>query len=364
MPVTIPTVSEIREQIISDIEAQIGVTVPILPKAFVRVLATVLAGGRHLLYRLARWIYQQIFPQTADAEALLRVGGRYGIIRTPAVRARLTATATGEEDTEIPSGTLWVGAANGLTYEQTADATIASGTATVTVECLTAGADGNLEDAETLTLATPIAGLDSEATIASTVVTGVDQEDIEDYRTRVLQRMQNQPQGGAAPDYIGWAREVAGIVKAFAFRTAAGYVTVYPLQATTGADRIPSTEKIQEVEDYLNSVERRPLCANVLAEAMTKLTVDIEITGLSPSDATTKARIESALEDWLYAAYPQQYVDEVNPTNKLSVAAIWGIIWAAGAIATAVSMEVDSTPYTNYTLADDEIVKLGSLTWS
>lgn len=364
MPITIPTVAEIRDQIISDIEARIGVSVPVLPKAFVRVLAVVLAGGRHLVYRFGRWIYKQIFPQLADAEALLRIGTRYNIIRTSAVRARLTATATGDEDTEIPAGALWVGAGNGLTYEQTADATIASGTATITAECLTAGADGNLEAAETLALATPIAGLDSEATVASTVVTGVDQEDIEDYRTRVLQRMQNQPQGGAAPDYIGWAREVAGIVKAFAFRTAAGYVTVYPLQAVTGADRVPETAKIEEVEDYLNSVERRPLCANVLAEAMTELEVDITITGLSPNDATTKARIQSAIETWLYAAYPQQYTDEVNPTHRVSVATIWGIIWAAGAIATAVSMDVDSNPVTNYTLDDDEIVILGTLTWS
>lgn len=364
MPATIPTVAEIRDQIISDIESRIGSSVPILPKAFIRVLAIALAGVIALVYRFGRWVLKQIFPQTADEKYLLKIGDRYDVIRTPAVRAKLTATATGEEGTEIPAATLWIGKNNGLTYSQTEYAEIDSGSATVTVECLTAGADGNLENGETLQLASPIVGLDTEATVASAVTTGVDREDIEDYRSRVIQRMKNQPQGGAAPDYIKWAREVAGIVKAFAFRTAAGYVTIYPLQATTGLDRIPGTEKIQEVEDYCNSVARRPLCANVLAEAMTELEVDIEITGLSPGDAATKEQIETYINTWLYAAYPKQYTGEVNPTNKLSVGTIWAAIIAANAVATAVSMEVDSSPYTNYTLADDEIVKLGSLSWA
>ena len=103
------------------------------------------------------------------------------------------------------------------------------------------------------------------------------------------------PQGGAAPDYVGWAREVAGIVKAFAFRTGAGYVTVYPLQAITGADRIPAAPKIAEVEAYVGADERRPLCANVVGAAMVELDVDITITGLAPNDAETKANIQAAL---------------------------------------------------------------------
>ena len=42
--ITVPTIAQIRNQIIADIEAKIGQTVPALPRAFFRVLATALAG--------------------------------------------------------------------------------------------------------------------------------------------------------------------------------------------------------------------------------------------------------------------------------------------------------------------------------
>ena len=361
--VTIPTIAEIRAQIIADIEGRIGTTVPLAPKAFIRVLATALAGALSLLYRVAAWVYKQIFPQTADDQALLLQGERYGIIRTAAVKAQLTATATGDDGTIIPVGTLGVHA-DGQVYSLTVAAEIAAGTATISIEALLAGDAGNREPADTLTIASPIAGLDAEFTIVSTVTTGEDQEAIEDYRTRVMERMANHPQGGAAPDYVGWAREVAGIVKAFAFRTGAGYVTVYPLQAITGTDRIPDAPKIAEVEAYVGADERRPLCANVVGGTMTELDVDVEITDLLPNDAATKAAIEADIEAYLYAAYPRQYIDEPAPTDIVSVAAIWGIVHAAGATASAIDMLVDSNPATAYTLDEDEIVALGALTWA
>jgi uncharacterized phage protein gp47/JayE len=363
MAVTIPSITAIRDQILSDISARIGASVPILPKAAWRVLATALAGVLALLYRMTGWGYRQIFPQTADDAALASIGEQYGIIRTPAVAAKLTATATGTDGTNIPAGTFWT--LLGLIYTQDALQVIASGTATIALTCLTPGSAGNIANGLTISVVSPISGMNSTATIASTTTTGVDAEALTAYRARVMTRMQNKPQGGAAADYVGWAREVAGIVKAFAFRTAVGYVTAYPLQAVTGASRIPMAGKITEVQTYLNDVSRRPLCANVLAAAMTERTVDFTITGLSPNDATTKAVIIAAITSYLYAAYPRQYIDELNPTDVLSVAAIWGIISAAGAIATAVTMTVSGIgTVTSYTLAYSELAAPGTVTWA
>jgi uncharacterized phage protein gp47/JayE len=302
MSVTIPSITTIRDQIVSDITTRIGASVPILPKAFIRVLATALAGVLALLYRMAGWTYRQIFAQTADDAALALIGEQYGIIRTPAVAAKLTATATGTDGTNIPAGTFWT--LLGLIYTQDALQVIAGGTATIALTCLTAGAAGNINTGLAISVVSPIAGMTSTATIASTATSGVDIEALADYRARVITRMQNKPQGGAAADYVGWALEVAGIVKAFAFRTAVGYVTIYPLQTVTGSSRVPVAGKITEVQTYVGDLARRPLCANVLASAMTERTVGLTITGLSPSDATTKANIVAAITAYLYAAYP------------------------------------------------------------
>ena len=359
---TPPTIAEIKTQIITDIEGSIGQTIPILPKAFVRVLATALAGALSLLYKYGGWNYKQIFPQTADIDALNLIAGQYDLTRIPAVSAILTATATGENGTIIPSGTIWI--FGELAYSQTAAVEIALGTATITVECLTDGDSGNRDNGDELSLSSPISGVDGIATVASTVTSGEDQEDIDDFRTRIMERIQRQPQGGSTADFVSWTREVAGIVKAFAIRTAPGEVTVYPLQAITGTARIPNSSKITEVQTYVSDPIRRPLCADVIAAAMTELSVDITITGLSPDDADKKTEIEDAITAYLYAAYPRQYPDEVDPTDVISIAAIWAIIYSVEATATAVSMTVSATPYTAYTLGEDEIAKLDVLTWA
>jgi uncharacterized phage protein gp47/JayE len=360
--ITTPTISQIRDQIIADIEGKIGQTIPAMPKAFFRVLATALAGVVSLLYRFAGWAYAQIFPQTADAEALVRIGEQYGIVRLPAVAAELTATATGTNTTNIPAGTLWQ--KDGVVYQQTAAATVSGGSATITVEALTAGDAGNLDNGAVLAIATPLAGLDGTATVASTVTTGVDAESLTAYRTRVLTRLQQRPQGGAAADYIGWALEVPGIAKAFAFNTAAGEVTVYPLIALSGT-RIPAGPKLTEVEDYLNDTVRRPLCANVLAAAMTERTFTLTVTTLQPNTTPIKNAITAALADYLLGRFPQQYADEANPTNMVVRSLIAAEAIAAGATIFEATLYIDGSgsPITYHQLADDELAKLGTITW-
>ncbi len=363
--VTIPTIAEIRDQIISDIEGKLGITVPWLPKAFIRVLAIALAGVLSLAYRFGLWCYKQIFAATADDEALILRGAQYGLSRSPAVRAKLTAQATGDDDTSIPAGTFWIGDDNGLVYQQEETVVISGGVATITVECLTAGDAGNLLIDDTLTIGSPLAGIDNTATVTGTTTTGEDQESIESFRAQVMQREKNKPQGGAASDYVAWALEVAGIAEAYAFRPTPGFVNVYPLTDDADpANRIPGGAKLTEVEDYLDDTVRRPLNATVSAVAFTELDFDVDIADLVPNDATTKANIEAAITAYMYARRPQQYEDEVNPTNVVSAGEITAIAIAAGAqIATVTLKNAGGSPITSYELQDSELAKLRTLSW-
>ena len=360
--ITIPTITTIRDQIITDIEAKIGQTIPSSPKAFFRVLAYALAGVLNQIYRIGAWIYNQIFPQTADDEALANLGGQYGIVRRPAVAAKLTATATGANDTVIPSGTLWQ--RNGTVYQQTVDVSISGGTATVTVEALTTGEATNASNGTIISLTTPIAGVVDNATVVSTVTTGEDVEDIEIYRSRILQFLQARPQGGSVADYVAWALEVAGIVKAFAFNTAAGEVTVYPLISLTGT-RIPDAGKLAEVDAYIEHPDRKPLCATVVTAAMTERIITMVVTGLTPDTIDLRSAIESAWESYLLERFPLQYADESMPTNIISLAGMYAEAIGAGASGLVATMSVDGVPgtITQYQLAESEIVKLGGITW-
>lgn len=360
---TIPTTAEIKAQIIADIESALGQTTPILPKAAWRVLAGVLAGVQSLGYRFTLWAYRQIFAATADEDALLARGEQYGLAPSPAVAAVLTASATGTTGVTIPAGTLWY--AGSLVYSQTADVEIAAGVATVEIEALTAGDAGNLSNGETVTLTTPLAGVDSEATIASTVTTGEDEESLESFRAQVQEREARKPQGGAAADYVQWALEVPGIVKAFAHRITPGYATVYPLVALTGVlgERIPDASKRAEVLAYLSDLHRKPLQSTPVVEEMSEVEFDITVTDLSPDTAALRQTIEDAITAYLLTRYPRQYPDETAPTDVVSAAALSGVAVDAGMESGTLTMEVSGVPLTTRTLAAGELAIFGSITW-
>lgn len=359
--ITIPKISAIADQIITGIEAKIGQTIPSAPKAFFRVLAYALAGVLALVYRYGAWVYLQIFPGTADLESLRRIGEQYGITQLPATAAEFTAIASGVNGTEIPAGELWQ--LGNQVYTQTALVTISGGLASISLLALVAGEAGTPAVGAEISIITPRAGVDEIATVDAVATTGEDAESTEDYRSRILTRTRQKPQGGSVADYVIWAREVPGIVKAFAFRTAPLEVTVYPL--LDAPDRIPGAPKLSEVEAYLQDTIRRPLCANVYAQAMTERVVNLTVTDLQPDTTQTRNAIEAALEAYLLTRYPKQYTDEADPTDQLVRSLLIAESLDAGARVIEADMYLDAevSPTIYYTLANDEIAKLGTITW-
>ncbi len=360
---TIPTIAEIRDQILADIEIATGQTTPVLPKAVWRVLATALGGALHLLYRFGLWLYKQIFTLSMDDDAIATRAAEYGLSRTPAAKWIGTATATGDDDTVISAGELWQ--KDGNVYQVLTAVTITGGTATMDLKSLETGDAVDLTVSDIISIVSPKAGVDKDATVASVTQSGEDAEALENFRSRILSRQQNQPQGGAATDYIKWTLEVAGISEAYAFRPTPGFVNVYPL--TDDADptnRIPSSAKLTEVENYLSDTKRRPLNATVSALAFSELDFDVDIANLSPNDADTKAAIETVIKNYMYARRPEQYDDEVNPKNVISAGEVTSIAIGAGAtVATVTLKNAGGTPITSYTLQDSELAILRTLTW-
>ena len=359
--VTIPTIQELKDQFISDIESKIGQNIPILAKAFMRIFSGALGGILYLLYRFGLWIYDQIFPGLAAEAALLIHGRQFGIIRTAAVKAKLTAIATGTAEEIIPAKTKWF--KDDIVYSQDSDAEIdIYGEAVISITALKSGISGNQVDGAEIEIVTAISGIDKTATISETTRSGSDIEDIDDYRERVEFRYGNQPQGGSAPDYIGWATEVSGIVKAFAFRTNPGEVTVYPLISLT-ENRIPDSEKLAEVLTYLDDTSLRPLCADVLVGEMTELTFDITVTSVSPNTAAMRSAINSAWTNYLLGRFPNQYSGQSVQTDYVSLSGLYREAAGAGADYINFTIYKSASPITYYQLQSDELAKIGTVTW-
>jgi uncharacterized phage protein gp47/JayE len=358
---TIPTIEQLRNQVLTDIQTGLGLSTPLPSRSVWGILATAIAGVLHLVYRFGLWAYNQIFTSTADEQALLLRASEYGLTRTPAQSFRGTITATGVNDTQIPSGSLFQ--ANGVVYATQSLQQISGGTATLTIESLEPSRLSNREIGDILTLVNPIAGIDNQATTASIIQTGEDSEPIEDFRLRLANRQAFQPQGGAIPDYVLWATEVPGISEAYPNQPTPGVVNVYPI--ATGTVRIPTSGKLTEVTDYLNEDIRRPLGpVTIQALAFTDVEFDVDISGLQPNNAQTQSDIEQALETYFLSRRPQIYTDEVNPRNVISQSDVTREASQAGAqIATVVLKNAGGTPISSYTLDPNELSILRTLTW-
>lgn len=360
---TIPTIAEIRDQILSDIESGLNITTPLLPRSVFGILATAVAGVAVLIYRFAEFAQRQIFTQTADSRALELRGAEYGLTRNPATEWRGNATITGVNTTTVPAGTVWQ--KEGVAYEQTSTVAI-SGTTTIAIRSLETGAEKNRANGEELLIVAPLTGVDRTATITATTQTAVDPEPIEAFRARVLQRQQNLPQGGAFPDWIRWATEVPGIAEAFIERPIAGFVNIYPLTDDPNpANRIPSGAKLTEVQNYVSDQRRAPIrAANIDVLAATEIEFDVDISDLSPSNPTLQARIESAIETYMFARRPKQYPDEVDPVDIISAGEITRIAIESGAqVATVDLKTAGGTSITSQQLDPGELAKSRTVTF-
>ena len=363
----IPTTEEINNRIISDIESSIGQSTPLMAKALNRVLAFALSGVFTILYKFGQWAIKQIFTITQDDDSLELKGDQYDIARKIAVAAELTAGFTGDNDTIIPVGQQFRGNSNGLLYSAQSTEIIAGGVAVANVLCLTSGEDSNLVNGSIITILQPIAGLDNQATISATVTEGEDQEAIEDYRARISEREKTPPQGGALIDYVIWAKEVAGITRAFAWghREEAsipeGRVYVYPLNDGE-ASRIPSAPKLTEVQEYIDDPTRAPMQVVIInVPAMTEVVFDIDVSALDPDTAEIQAAFAENVEAYLLEREPQQFTDQLDVKNVISRSGIEAIYINSGAQSVTLTLS-DGGIVEDSTLLFNELAILGTIT--
>lgn len=365
----IPTTEEIKDRIINDIESSISQSTPLLFKAFNRVLAFALSGAFTILYKFGQWALKQIFTITQDADSLELKGDQYDIPRKVAIAAILTADFTGDNGTIIPAGKQFRGNANGLLYSLQTAEEISGGTASGNVLCLTSGEAGNLINGSVLTILQPIPGLDNQATISATVTEGEDQEEIEDYRARISDREKTPPQGGALADYIIWAREVAGITRAFVWghrevsAINPGYIEVYPISDTDPGGRIPDSGKLTEVQEYIDDPTRAPLQAVIIdALPMIEQQFDITVTDLEPNTTAIKNLFAENVEAYLLEREPKQFEEQVEVKNVISRAGIEAIYINSGAQSVTLTIDLVGTgTVEDHTLLYNELAILRNI---
>ena len=224
MPYSRPTLSDLRTQVAQQIAAALPGSDPLLRTSVLKILGDITAGAAHLQYGYLDWIAQQSNPFTASDEYLEAWAALKSVTRLASTPATGTATFTGTNGTVVPSGTVFV-RGDGWRYTTTAPATVAGGVVTVSAQA-DAGSTGNADNGTLVNMFSAIVGINSAGVATSAFTGGADVEDDDSLRARMLLAYQQPARGGSKADYIRWAREVAGVTRAWCLPHADGAGTV------------------------------------------------------------------------------------------------------------------------------------------
>ena len=179
-----------------------------------------------------------------------------------------------------------------------------NGSFPVDIEAVEAGPDGNLVARTRLDTVNPIVGVAGALVMDPGLAGGNPHESQELYRRRILDRIQEPPQGGAAYDYRAWMLAYPGCTRAWVFPKEQGLGTVVCRFAMdeTYPDGIPTTAEVERMAQWLDA--RRPVTAEVFVYAPFPHRVDVEIRdlnwpngGVNPPPAAPPPLLQQAVED-------------------------------------------------------------------
>ena len=260
-------------------------------------------------------------------------------------------------DVTLPAGSVITvtdaGAWQGLKYITTVPTiiTAAIGTADVPVQAELIGSGYILAAPKGARVEDPPAGVIAACIMNATTSGGTEDEPVEEYRTRILDKIADPPEGGAIADWKEWARGIytqnvdnvwvygPGAVVPASFDVS-GYVPagtvgiLYSLDGS-GAAKIPSGANVTAMTNYLLAHPDRPVTALPKAFAPTDNNVPMTLRMHATSGATGGAEI-TALEASVRVALASMLIDRLGglATPGATSAEVVKNSWIHDAIAT------------------------------
>lgn len=393
MALQIPTISELYTQILADVEGELGSSVSIFGKAYIRASVAVQSAKMKLYYLTLAGVQKNIFIDTADPEAIGGTLERFGRVKLgrdpfPATNSKYTVEVTGNIAAIVKAGTQFKSDDNsanpGKLFVLDVEKTIVTVPDTMQLRSLETGLDTRLIVTNTLTSTSPIANVDKLVTVTVEDEIPLGAEDLEVYRQKGIDAYQLEPQGGAPADYRIWSADAQGVLRVFPFAKSGApwdinlYIEATEADSTDGKGT-PTAAILQEVEDVveldpdttkdINDRGRRPMDVIVDFLAITPLDIDVFILGGVGITSELETAITDAIRDYLRTVRP--FVagadvvinkNDVLTSGKLSTVAY-------GAIPDSVYFEtlnfsVDDNPVvTSFTFLNGDIPFLNSVTF-
>lgn len=290
MPFLRPTLSELLTRVAGDISSRLG-AYALIRRLVELAMGHAVAGVSHHLHGHLAYVRDQLYPQTAEAEGLAEWGDWLDEGRKAGARAVGRVQVTGS--VTLPAGTLW---------QSDAGALFRSGSYvapnTYVLEAVELGVAQNLLAGERVRLVSPVEGIDVEGVIALSLSGGADQEDIEDWRPRILTALRRGGFTGASGDYERYALKREGVTRAWERdrRMGAGSVTL-TFVFDGRDDIIPTPDDIASMQTYFAGIQPADLWRlYIIAPVPNILSLTITATGTAVA-----ADYRNALDELLRA---------------------------------------------------------------
>jgi uncharacterized phage protein gp47/JayE len=336
------TLPELIAQAIADIDANLPAANARLAQNNLNVLAIMSSGLTDEQLDAIEYYATQIHVTTANESGLERHAAEWGVPRKDATRAtgRLIADVIGAAP--LPARALFRDQTTLIEVRTTADGILVGATREAPIEAVAPGAASNLSAGTRLITVSPITGV-TGAGLPNDMRGGTDQEDVEVWRSRILDRIQRPPQGGADFDYRRWALEFPGVTRAWVYPREQGLGTVVVRFAmdNTYPGGVPTQDDAAALLAYIEA--RRPVTAEIFVYAPVAHLLDVTIRDLIPRNETTEAAVIDELTDML--------LREGRPGGTIAINWIWEAVSIASGVRTH---KIDAPP-------DDVAIPIGGL---
>ena len=392
MAVTIPTLNQLYTDILGQLKSELGITIPLFGRNFLRALAAVQAAKLKLIYLMIGDVQKNIFVDTADPESIggtLERFGRVKLGRSPfsAQSGTYTVGVTGTAGAVIKASTTFKSdddsSSPSMLYQLDNDYTLTGISDTIDVRALEGGLDSKLVINDTLTSTAPIANVESSVIVTVELISPLSAESIEDYRAKAIEAYQLEPQGGAATDYRLWSADAQGVAKVYPYvkQGFAGEIELF-VEATVadssdgkGTPTLTILNDVESVVEFdpdttkpLNERGRRPVGVfNIDFNPVTIKEIDVEITGYQNLTPTIQTSIDNAIEAFINEVRP--FVDAAdvlaNKNDILSINNLTFIILQAEptSIFTSIDLKVDNVSVPTFTFDNGDIPSFNPLTY-
>jgi uncharacterized phage protein gp47/JayE len=388
--VTIPTLSQLYNDVLNDLQSQYNITIPVFGKIFLRALSGVQAAKLKLFYLGLANVQKNIWPDTADSVLIGGTLERFGLVkigRNPfdAVSAQYTVRVVGLAGSIINAQKQFTSDSNslnpGMVFVIDSQYVCTGSNDSITLRALTPGIVNKLRIGDTLTSVAPIAGVTQAGnTVLTEAVQPLDAETLDAYRAVVLYAFQSQPQGGSSTDYRLWSEEVQGVAAVYPFAWSGHSNEINLFIESIVADSIdghgtPAASMIQNVTDQIEGnpglgiIGKRPLGVFLVHYlAVTPYAVDVNISGANPAfTAAQKTAITDSITQWINTVRPFVAAADIlinkNDVIDLNNLILQTLSAAPGTSFGAVTFKVNGTLFNTYQFLQGFIPYLNSVTF-